>query len=307
LKFKKNHEKNEMINLFSNESAPFSNLTFRNCEQLQTFDNITAFFHCYEYFFIKSNYRSIVHWIIILGSIFFNGLVIFLTSNGSNKFSLFDQILFGHCIVDGLTGIVDIPLFHVNDIFGYWPFGKTLGFAWAIYDNNINTTTSLHMAYASYALLRSIKNPKGYARELMFRKPYIIMILIWVFDLVIWSLIAVAFHVNDFTKDIEFKPIFLVSLINVLLWLAPLNLVLFLSILVFDLLRRREIKRKLISTKLKQSNTMNTSLSIITPTSLTPSNNTIISKRINFSQIFNLSAKIKFSLLMGSYWIQWYK
>ena len=299
-----------MLNLSHNNTTttPTINFTVRNCEELQTFENFTDFFHCYEYFFIKSYYKSLAHWVIIAGSIFFNGLVMILTLIGSTKFTVFDQILFGHCIVDGLTGIIDIPLFHVNDIFGYWPFGKYLGFAWAVYDNNINTTTSLHMAYASYARLRSIQNPKGYTHELLFQKPYLIMIFFWVIDLFIWSIITFIFDVHDYTKDVEFEPTYLASIFNVLLWLLPLILILYLSIHVYDLLRRRELRRRIISRKLKMSQTINTALSVITPTSLTSThalNNKSKSKRTNYTKIFHLSAKTKFTLLLGSYWIQW--
>jgi hypothetical protein len=40
--------------------------------------------------------------------------------------------------VNVVTGLIDIPFFHVSDIFGYWPFGKTSAIIWSVYDNNIN-------------------------------------------------------------------------------------------------------------------------------------------------------------------------
>jgi len=46
-------------------------------------------------------------------------------------------------LVDGLTGIVDIPFFHVNDIFGYWPFGSLSAQLWTSYDNNINISNEM--------------------------------------------------------------------------------------------------------------------------------------------------------------------
>lgn len=46
-----------------------------------------------------------------------------------------------------IQGIVDVPFYFVADLFEYWPFGKALSIYWACYDNNINTTTNLHMLY----------------------------------------------------------------------------------------------------------------------------------------------------------------
>jgi hypothetical protein len=53
--------------------------------------------------------------------------------------------MLGHCLIQLITSIVDIPFFHIKDHFGYWPLPKFASYMWAAYDNNINTTTNLNM------------------------------------------------------------------------------------------------------------------------------------------------------------------
>jgi hypothetical protein len=41
-----------------------------------------------------------------------------------NNLKVFDRILMGHFLVDLLTGLLAVPLFHVYSIFFYWPFNS---------------------------------------------------------------------------------------------------------------------------------------------------------------------------------------
>ena len=173
------------------------------CLTPQAFTTFEDFSLCYQYFFMNAPTRAILEILLCLGTVVTNTTVIICLLL-KPKLSLFDQILIGHGklkkqkqnnhigwiilitiiysnkgIVDGLTGVVDIPFYHINDIMGYWPFGSVLGSMWSIYDNNINITTSLHMLYMSYVRLRSIRSPKAYSNEILCKKPWLVMICFW--------------------------------------------------------------------------------------------------------------------------------
>lgn len=130
--------------------------------------------------------EATVELFIILGAIFFNLLLIVLIYRKPNKnvkLLCFDQIYIGHAIVDGVTGLVDIPFFHIENFFGYWPFGNAFSVSWASFDNSINTITALHMLYMSYVRMRSLKCPMTFYNELLIRKPKLTMLFMWLFGM----------------------------------------------------------------------------------------------------------------------------
>jgi hypothetical protein len=88
------------------------------------------FIKCYWYFFRFSFANAILHLVISFGSIIANTAVVYLILKRSIKLSIFDKILIGHALVDGLTGLIDVPLFHISNIFGYWPFGSLTSKLW---------------------------------------------------------------------------------------------------------------------------------------------------------------------------------
>ena len=111
----------------TNETTSPTSTSQYDCETPHLIVDFNEFVHCYQFFFVQSTFNSVCQLVIIVGTIFFNALLIALTLCHKGKRTAFDDILVGHAFVDGLTGIVDIPLFHINDRFGYWPLSPILG------------------------------------------------------------------------------------------------------------------------------------------------------------------------------------
>jgi hypothetical protein len=94
-----------------------------NCSIPQTFTDLNEFLECYRIHFEKNILYSVLSLLLAFCSFFFNALVIALIKRNTLKINTFDQILIGHAVVDGLTGLIDIPFYHLFKIFGYWPLG----------------------------------------------------------------------------------------------------------------------------------------------------------------------------------------
>jgi hypothetical protein len=232
----------------------------------------------------------------------------------------------GHAIVDGLTGIIDIPFYHVYNLFGYWPFSKSLALYWASYDNNINLITSLHMLYASYARLRSLYDPNNYRDEFLMKRPYLVMLCLWIFGLTVWIPITLSYGVIDYSLEINFEPFYLYSIFNLFSWALPLIMIFFLSIYIYCLLQLRKnySKKYYLNKNLTKNNVRFTNSKMVWPSSLImdtnfampeltsqayylslPRNEYIKIKILNYLKNFRLRAPGRFLIIMGSYWIQW--
>ena len=107
---------------FSNRTFNFSNKTFDEiCRIPQTFSNIHDFFECYSVIAKEEPEHCVLELFLAASVVFLNSLVVVCMIFGSNKKTCFDKILFGYCLVDGITGLFDIPLYHFRDAFCYWP------------------------------------------------------------------------------------------------------------------------------------------------------------------------------------------
>jgi hypothetical protein len=231
-----------MFELNISNHSNLSDLEF--CLIEQNFQSSSEFFHCFKLLFVHRLGVAVFGTLLVTGIVLANlGLIIHKLRN---KISIYDQIIIGNCIVDGLTGVVDVPFFLIANIFGYWPFGKALSLYWASYDNNINTTTALHMLYMIYVSIRNVKNPKSYKKEIIIRKPYIVMACIWAIGLTIWIPITLSYGTVDYTVSVDFRPVYLQTIINFFSWflidMAILILTIYMSFLLFK--RSRKIKTR---------------------------------------------------------------
>lgn len=157
-----------------------------NCTVPHEITDLNEYLYCYSFFYQQSITESSLTLALIVGTVVFNAAVIYFIVKNCKKISIFDEILIGHAIVDGVTGAIDMPFYHIATCFGYWPLQPIIGQLWASYDNNINTVTNLHMLYLCWARLRSIQNPKSFDQELLLKNPIIVMVLIWLGSLLIW-------------------------------------------------------------------------------------------------------------------------
>lgn len=282
-----------------------------SCLSPQFFDNSHEFFECYAYFLISQQpVFGIFQILLALGSIIFNSLVLISMIIGSNKHvTCFDQILVGHCIVNGITGLVDIPFYHIFYQFGYWPFGSLTATLWTSYDNNINLNTSLHMTYACYAKLRSIQSPKGYKREYLLRKPYLVIMIIWLFSLIVWTSFSFGFGLSNYKLIVNFRPFFYVTIANFLLWFMPLVIIFVLAIYIFVLILTKAKRSKNFLLKRNDNQVLtdgqiNKNIKILNGEFVFLFN----FKKLNYKLIkkrFRLATANRFLIIMGSYWFQW--
>ena len=173
---------------FPNITLPllYDNISNVDCSQQQQL-SLQEFSQCYRLFFRERPVEVLAGISVAVLSFVFNALLIVaLKQSQTKKMCIFNTILIGHGIVNGLTGLVDIPIFHVRTVFGYWPLSTWISILWSIYDNNINFTTNMHMVYMAYARIRSINKPTTYKTELLMRHPIRVMISFWVFGIGIW-------------------------------------------------------------------------------------------------------------------------
>ena len=203
-----------------------------NCTELQTFVQLDDFLVCYDYFASLDPETVTGQYVLIVGTLCLNLMLVFFVSR-SPKLGVFDHILIGHSIVDFLTGLLDAPFYHIYDIFGYWPLGNILGTLWSSFDSNINTTSTLHMLYVSYARLRSIQNPQGYKFEMLLKRPYVVMGMIWAISLGIWLPLTYGFGFVPYTNNVNINPWYLVMIINMVTWLIPLTATGIVSVFVY--------------------------------------------------------------------------
>ena len=144
--------------------------------------SIEEFIHCYKFFFKKNVSVALIEIILIIGTVLANltvGLLIY--KHSKRKLTCFDQILIGHAIVEGLTGLIDVPFFHIFNIFDYWALGPSLSLFWTCFDNSINTITTFNMLYISWVRMRSMQSPTNFRKELLIKKPWLTMLFIWIF------------------------------------------------------------------------------------------------------------------------------
>jgi hypothetical protein len=275
------------------------------CYTPKTFTNLTEYFKCYQLIASEKVIISVLELLVAFGAALVNGFNIFCLFVGSTKRTCFDEILVGYCLVNGITGLIDIPFFHVSDIFGYWPFGMSSALVWSTYDNNINWNTAAHMFYASYARLRSLQNPKGYSQEILLKKPFIVMILIWIISIGVWGVIMAIIGDKPYTVIVDFNPFFLTSVLNapwLLFILGVMIIAIIISMFLFEKAAKDKKKRK---KKLNnQSSMMETQSTQLTQASMmaSPSKISQFGKHVRG---FRLTPEKKFLIIMGSYWVQW--
>ena len=202
------------------------------------------------------------------------------------KTTIFDQILIAHCLVDGITGLIDIPLFHLHDLFGYWPLGELTAHLWAIYDNGINAITSLHMLYMTWIRLRSITAPNTYETDLISRKPKLIFVSIWLIGFVIWTPVVIKYGVDDFSFDVSYENRTIEIILISVLWFLPLLSIVVVSGIILAVLNRRKVPNgrvELSSISGQRSN-----------------------RNVTVKKWFSLGPQIRFQIIIYYYCIQWF-
>jgi hypothetical protein len=251
---------------------------------------------------------------LAFGTVIANLLVIVLLwmSHKSGKMTVFDKVIIGHAFVDGLTAVISMPIFHVSSLFGYWPLPDIIAKLFATYDNNINTTTSLHMLYMSYIRLRSIQSPKDYLNEKLIKKPIFMMVSFWAINLTIWIIIVSVFELDEFSLDVAFdqNTQYISLFINFIGWFIPLILILIYSIQTVLFLRKRSKRIDHRRKKPEQTaavETVNINRQPITVMSRATLANVPVelNKIKRLRKILHFKPQTVFLIIISTYWIQW--
>jgi hypothetical protein len=97
---------NSLISMPFNDSNSLENQTnlTQSCLIPQTFSNAYDFYECYKFFSSKNITATFFEISLAVGTVFLNSLVVICMFYGSKKKTCFDKILFGYCLVDGVTG-----------------------------------------------------------------------------------------------------------------------------------------------------------------------------------------------------------
>lgn len=254
---------------------------FTSCTQPQTFHSLSIFFNCFGYF-ARKNFLTT----------FFGFLLFFLTlvSNAilaknllKNYLTIYDKIALAMCIMDMVTCLIDYPIYLIGNMFNYFPLSRTVAHIWASYDNNINTTTALHMLYMSLVLMKSVKQPLKFKNDFLVRQFKLIIISIWTFGFLIWIPVTNFFGMKTFSLDINFSSKFQKFILSFIFWFCILISLLCVGISL--MLNMNILKNKRITFFLKSDE------------------NSV--KKKNRIRALNIHSQLKIVLLVFTFWIQW--
>ena len=125
---------NKMSNYLSWNDSNLVNDT-EMCLQPQAFVSFSTFLNCYGIIFRIKSVECILELSLAFITVVLNSTVVWsiLSELKTRPLNMFDQILVGQAIVNGVTGLVDISLYHFCLVFGYWPFGWWLRYLWLDY------------------------------------------------------------------------------------------------------------------------------------------------------------------------------
>lgn len=283
-------------------ASPVKNCSVSNCTNFQDF-NLNDLLKCYRYLYSLNWHLNTAEILLALFIVVLNVFVIAILCRKPAKMTIFDKLMIAHCIVDGLTGLLDVPFFHFTHVLGFWPFGTASSLIWTSFDNGINVITNLHMLLITWIRFRSIKAPKTFEKEALARHPFILSISIWLTGLVIWTALTLSFGVDDYSTNVRFNPDFLGIILIFLTWFIPLTAIIILAVYILVILNRR---RRQVATMRKFSPSV-THVSALPINSEFPTNT---SKRRVFKKklksAFRLGPQIRFQIIITSYWIQWF-
>lgn len=299
---------------FSSRFSPNSfkmNSTNTNCSIAQYFSNASDFFHCYAEMFQANVLIGVLGILIVLLAVVFNTLVIvILARKPPTKMTVFDRLMIAHCVVDGLTGLVDVPFFHFQSVMGFWPFGRIPSLLWTSYDNGINVITNLHMLWMTFIRLRSISVPSSFEKELLARRPVLVSALIWSIGFVIWAPITFYFGVDEFTTLITIPYLYIEAIFIFITWFIPLVMIILFAMLIILILNKRRLRKRF---SISHDTTNHQNHRTITLKAPTHSSSLVVVKRTrvfrlkqNLKTLFSLGPQTRFQIIIAFYCVQWF-
>lgn len=273
-------------------------LTFKseNCTEPQVITNIFDFSVCYTYFATEYLGKTIglllLAFLITISNVI---VIVSLSVQTSSQSVIFDEILIGYCIVNGITGLIDMPLTHFSYVFQYWPLGSTLGEIAVIMDNGLATVTLLHMAYLSFVRMEAVKLPGTFKHNFIIRRPIIVMPILWICGFLYWTIVVLSFGLVDYSISINYQPAKIQLLFSFIGWFLPIGVIMGLAIYLIVLLRRFSATRQ----KMKPS----TSRGYINRDLCDFHLHLHLRRPLN--RISSLDAETRFQILIFTFLVQW--
>lgn len=255
------------------------------CLQFQTFDKLADFTECLLYFIKENVFLTTFGLILFILALITNGILIFKLFKCEK--TIFDLLAISHSIMDIITTLIDYPIYYIQNLFGYSPFNQIITLLWGVYDNNINTTTSLHMVYMAFVLLRSVKAPYDFKSELLIKRPKLTVLCIWIIGFTIWTPITLSYGIVPHTLDINFKYPYQKFILSLLFWFMILIVLLIIGLALMRNINSLKNKR---ITVIAETNTKR---------------NKTINNRIKRIRSINLHSQLKIVLLVFTFWLQW--
>ena len=160
----------------------------------------SQFTACLRSFLSESIALTVINALMILITVIANTIVIYLLVNRSCTRLIFDRILISHAVVNLLTNLLDLPFYHMQLIFNYFPFDKYTCFVHLIIDHSTSTIEISHFIYMSYARLRCILAPRSYQNEMLIKYPKLIIALIWSGVTIFWTPIVYFFSFSIYIE-----------------------------------------------------------------------------------------------------------
>lgn len=252
--------------------------TNHSCQIEHTLDTFFDFLTCYSYHFRTKPAAGIFEILLTISVFSANLTVIIRIQRKRECKQIYDKILTWLTGSYLLTSLIGFPFFHIQSLFGYWPFGEASSVIWTIYDNNTATFVSLLMLYMTFARFRSIHAPMNYLREKIFRFPHLVILLFWISGIVCWTITVVIFRTFPYETHIIYKPHIFQFIINFFIWFLPLlGVYIFAGIILYRLHHIQARKKQMnVSTMI--------SLSVL-------------------GEIFN--PKSKFMVIIAAFLVQW--
>lgn len=97
-----------------------------------------------------------------------------------------NYFLLSLAIADLAIGLVSMPLFTVQTIAGYWPFGSFICDTWLSLDYLASNASVLNLLIISFDRYFSVTRPLTYRAKRTNRKAAIMISLAWLISLILW-------------------------------------------------------------------------------------------------------------------------
>lgn len=289
------------------------NSTMTNCSKPQYFSNANDFFHCYSEMLELNLALGIFGILLVFFTVVLNALVIAILARKQTKLNVFDHLMIAHCIVDGLTGLLNVPFVHIHSVMGYWPFGTIGSLLWASFDNGINFITNVHMLLITFIRFRSIKAPNTFEKEFLTRNSVIICASIWFIGYLMWTPISFYFGIVEYTTILNIRYFYVEFILIFFTWFMPMLLIVIFAVIIILILNKRRLRKFNLVEGWRLTTTSTKTIFVVPENDNSTTRTQTVEKqsffkqlKVNFNKMFSLGPQVRFQIIILSYCAQWF-